>query len=191
MDFLPIPRADGLSDEAQAAKRQHLDAHGRPVTNTRATLLGHVPSFNAYMEWYTLKDELVPVIGERGVSLLAYAISEENGSDPCSLFFRRVLVEAGQDPDGPVEGERDRLLLDFGRHIARNPLEVPDEIYGRLAAQFSPPERVLLVAFSGLMVATNVFNTVGRVPIDEDLYPYRRATSEPEVEMDALSSGAE
>lgn len=182
---------DSLSDEATAARRHHLDAHGRPVTGTRARLLGHVPSFNAYMEWYTLKDELVPVIGERGVSLLAYAISDENGSDPCSLFFRKVLVEAGQDPDETIENDRDRLLVEFGRHIAHSPNDVPEAVYGRLAAEFSPTERVLLVAFSGLMVATNVFNAVGRVPVDEDLYPYRRASREPEVEMDSLSSGAE
>lgn len=189
MEFLPIPPDGALSDEARDARQQQLGAHGRPVTNMRATLLGHVPSFRAYMEWYTLKDELAAVLGETGVSLFAYAISDENSSTVCSLFFRRILLDAGRDPEEPPASERERLLADFGRQLARDPHAIPEGLYDALSAEFSAPERVLLVAFAGLMVATNVFNTVGRVPLDDDLAPHRER--EPEVEMDALSTGAE
>ncbi|MCU1571338.1 MAG: hypothetical protein JWR33_2079 [Naasia sp.] len=189
MEFLPIPSDGALSDEARTARNQQLDAHGRPITNTRATLLGHVPSFRAYLEWYTLRDELAAVLGDAGVSLFAYAISDENGSTVCSLFFRRVLLDAGRDPEGPPRGQRERLLAAFGRQLARDPHAIPDELYDALSAEFSAPERVLLVAFAGLMVATNVFNTVGRVPLDDDLRPHR--DREAEVEMDSLSTGAE
>ncbi|WP_286277526.1 hypothetical protein [Naasia aerilata] len=97
MDFLPIPQADDLSAEARTARAQLIESHGR-ISNLRAALLGHVPSFRAYLEWYTLKDELVAVIGERAVSLFSYAISDEYGCDACSLFFRRVLEGAGRTP---------------------------------------------------------------------------------------------
>jgi alkylhydroperoxidase family enzyme len=188
MDFLPIQQADDLSAEAQSARAQLIESHGR-ISNLRAALLGHVPSFRAYLEWYTLKDELVAVIGERAVSLFSYAISDEYGCDACSLFFRRVLEGAGEDPDAAQAGERDSLLMEFGRQIVRAPHSIPDELYAALSRQFAPAQRVLLVAFAGLMVATSVANTVGRVPVDPELH--RAVDAEPELAMNALESGAE
>ena len=44
----------------------------------------------------------------------------------------------------------------------------------RLEHAFHPELRVILVAFAGIMVATNLFNIVGRVPLDEVLYDYRK-----------------
>ena len=38
--------------------------HGR-ITNMKRTLLHSVPAFKAYMEWYTLRDLVVPFIGEQ------------------------------------------------------------------------------------------------------------------------------
>ncbi len=187
MAFLPIPSTDDLSEEARSARAQLLETRGR-ISNVRAALLGHVPSFRAYLEWYTLKDELVPVLGERGVTILAYAISDEYGCTPCALFFRRALEEAGVDPDEPT-GERDRLLARFGRELARNPHEIPDEVYEALASTLAAEQRIALVAFAGLTVAVSVVNTVGRVPAGEDLRASRDA--EPELEMDSLETGAE
>ena len=186
MSFLPISPADDLSDEARSERAQLIASHGR-ITNLRATLLGHVPSFRAYLEWYTLKDELVPMLGERGVTLLSYAISDENGCASCALFFQRALEESGEDP--APSGERERLLADFGRQVARDQHGVPDAMYDALAAHFTPAQRVLLVAYAGLMVATNLVNTVGRVPIDPELH--RSSGSEPELSMDSLETGAE
>ena len=37
---------------------------------------------------------------------------------------------------------------------------------------------MLLVAFAGQMVATNLFVTVGKVPLDEVLYDYRKPGDE-------------
>ncbi|WP_210478882.1 hypothetical protein [Naasia sp. SYSU D00948] len=186
MAFLPIPSTDDLSEEARSARAQLLESRGR-ISNVRAALLGHVPSFRAYLEWYTLKDELVPVVGERGVTALAYAISDEYGCEPCAVFFRQVLEEAGEDPDAP-SGHRNQLLARFGRELARNPHDVPDEIYESLAEQFPGEQRVALVAFAGLTVAVSVVNTVGRVPAD-DVHALRGG--EPEIEMDSLEKGAE
>lgn len=126
------------------------------------------------MEWYTLRDELVPFIGERAVSLFSYAISDENDCLVCSVFFRRILIDNGEDPDNPQVTEAEQLLIDWGRLIARDPAGIPDEFYARLERAFSPQLRVLLVAFAGQMIATNLVNTVGRVPLDEILYDYRK-----------------
>jgi len=174
MTFLPITSDETLDDEARAASDHQVAAHGGRITNMKATLLSHVPSFKAYMEWYTLRDELVPYIGERAVSLFSYAISEENDCLVCSVFFRRILIDSGEDVDNPQVTETERLLMDWGRLIARDPRGIPEEMYARLGAAFSPTLRVILVAFAGQMVATNLVNMVGRVPLDEALYDYRK-----------------
>lgn len=129
-------------------------------------------------EWYSLRDALVPFIGERAVSLFSYAISDENDSLVCSVFFRRILVDNGEDPDNPQVTEAEQLLIDWGRLIASTPGSIPDEFYARLERAFNPQLRVLLLAFAGQTVAANLFTTVGRVPLDEELYDYRKPGDE-------------
>jgi hypothetical protein len=175
MSFLPMLPDDELSHDAVVAAERQLNDHGGRITNMKRTLLGHVPSFDVYMDWYTLRDELEPFIGERAVSLFSYAISDANDCLVCSVFFRKILIESGDDPDNPTVTETEQLLLEWGRLIATTPGEIPDGFYARLEAAFTPKLRVLLVAFAGQMVATNTFVTVGRVPLDEVLYEFRRA----------------
>lgn len=178
MTFLPISPDAELTSEALAAAERQVQLHGGRITNMKRTLLGHVPSFDAYMEWYTLKDELEPYIGERAVSLFSYAISDANDCLVCSVFFRRILIESGDDPDNPQVTETEQLLLEWGRLIATDPNGIPAEFRERLEKAFSPKLRVILVAFAGLMVATNLFNSVGRIPLDEVLYDFRKPGDE-------------
>lgn len=178
MTFLPITTYESLDATARAASDRQLELHGGRITNMKATLLSHVPSFDAYMQWYTLRDALVPFIGERAVSLFSYAISDENDCLICSVFFRKILIDNGEDPDHPNVTEAEQLLIDFGRAIARTPSAIEPEFYARLESTFNPQLRVLLVAFAGQMVATNLFVTVGKVPLDEVLYDYRKPGDE-------------
>jgi alkylhydroperoxidase family enzyme len=138
----------------------------------KRTLLHSPPCFHAYMEWYTLGDLLVPLIGERGLSLFSYAISAENDCLICSTFFRKILTDSGDDPDNPALSALERFLMEFGRAISRDPHRIPEELYVELRERFSTEEIVLLIAFAGIMSATNLFNTVARVPLDEALYGY-------------------
>jgi hypothetical protein len=174
MGFLPMLPDEELSPDAVAAAERQLRDHGGRITNMKRTLLGHVPSFDAYMSWYTLRDELEPFIGERAVSLFSYAISDANDCLVCSVFFRRILIESGDDPDNPTVTETEQLLLEWGRLIATKPGEIPAEFTERLEAAFSPQLRLLLVAFAGQMIATNTLVTVGRIPLDEVLYEFRK-----------------
>ena len=178
MTFLPLSSDDDLTQAARAAAERQVAQHGGRITNMKRTLLGHVPSFNAYMEWYTLKDELEPYIGERAVSLFAYAISDANDCLVCSVFFRRVLIESGDDPDDPQVTETERLLLEWGKWIATDPNNIPADFQARIERAFQPKLRLILVAFAGLMVATNLFNMVGKVPLDEVLYDFRKPGDE-------------
>jgi hypothetical protein len=173
MTFLPITRYEELSSEAKAASDNHVAVHDEPITTLKATLLGNVPSFTAYMQWYELRDELVPWIGERAFTLFCYSISTANRCENCSLFFRKLLVDSGDDPDNPEVTETEQLLVDWGRLLVTRPHDIPDEFYGRLEEAFSPERRLTLLAFAGQMVATNLLNTVGRIPLDPSLEAYR------------------
>lgn len=166
MTFLPITSYDQLDEAAKAASDRHVEQHGGPISTLDATLLGHLPSFTAYSQWFTLRDAVVPYVGERAVSLFCLAISDEYGSPICAEYFRAVLVDAGEDLDNPQVTETEQLLIDWGRLIARDPHGVPDEMYAHLEERFNPTLRTLLVAFAGLMVAVNLFTAVGRVPVD-------------------------
>lgn len=91
MSFLPMTEYESSSEEVKREYEDQIAKHGR-ITNMKRTLLHNVPAFKAYMEWYTLYDQLVPVIGDRAISLFSHAISEGNECLICSIFFRKYLL---------------------------------------------------------------------------------------------------
>jgi alkylhydroperoxidase family enzyme len=137
--------------------------------------LAHSPAaLHALMQWYALRDEVVPFLGERLTTLFAHAVSNQTDCLICSTFFRRLLAQAGEDPDQVRMDDRDKMVVDYGRQLARDPNQVSDELFSRLAALFRPEQVVALTAFGGLMIATNVFNNALRVDLDEYLWPFRK-----------------
>jgi alkylhydroperoxidase family enzyme len=127
------------------------------------------------MTWYDLRDEVVAFLGERSTILFAHAISDGTDCLVCSTFFRRLLIEAGDDPDDPKLDDRERLLLEFGHQLAVDPYDVSNDLFDQLSAMFTQEQIVTLTAFGGLMVATNLFNNALRVDLDEYLWPYRKS----------------
>ena len=173
MSFIPMTEYETASEEVRREYDDQIAKHGR-ITNMKRTLLHNVPAFKAYMEWYTLFDLIEPFTGERALLLFSYAISDGNDCLICSTFFRKILIDAGEDPDHPVLNETEQLLFDLGRHICKHPHDIPQEIYDQLRAKFNDEQIVLLLAFAGIMYATNLFNTVAKVPLDSILYDYRK-----------------
>jgi alkylhydroperoxidase family enzyme len=159
--------------DAQAAADAHVAAHAR-MTNMKQTLLHSLPAFHALMEWYPLRDSVRPFLGERLTTLFAHAISAQADCLICSTFFRRMLIETGENPERLRLDEKESAVLEFGRCLAVSPFNVPDEVYGRMQAYFEPTQIVALTAFGALMVATNVFNNALDVELDEYLERYRK-----------------
>ena len=177
MSTAEVPRVppaayDDLPPDAKAAH----DAHTRVarITNMKRTLLHSVPAFEALMTWYPLRDTVRPFLGERLTTLFAHAVSSETDCLICSTFFRRLLVESGEDPDRLVLDAWESAVVAFGRSLAVTPHTVPDPVYRPVAERLSPEQVVALTAFGALMVATNVFNNALEVPLDEYLEPFRR-----------------
>jgi hypothetical protein len=173
MSYISMTDYDTSDDSVKKEYDDQIAKNGR-ITNMKRTLLHSVPAFTAYMEWYTLRDLVVPFIGERGVSLYCFAISNGNNCSLCSLFFRKILVDSGENPDDPRLTDKERLLMDFGREIAVNPQHIPEKIYMQIHEQYNEQQIVLLIAFAGIMSATNLFNSVAKIPIDEILYAYQK-----------------
>jgi hypothetical protein len=121
---------------------------------------GDAPS--PYTEWFSLRDELVPFVGERAFALFAFAISQENASEADVAYFRAALGQTGTDADHPQVTETEQLLIDWGRLLARDPRGLSAEMIARVEKAFNPRLRLLLVRFAGLMIATNLVATVSQ-----------------------------
>jgi alkylhydroperoxidase family enzyme len=176
MPRIPLVEYNDAGPEARAAYDAVVREHGR-MTNMKRTLLHSQPAFHALMEWYTLRDAVLPFLGERQVNLFSHAISAETDCLICSTFFRRLLQEAGDAPDHPALNEREQLIVDFGLAIAKPLARVPDALYARLKEAFTDEQIVELTAFGAMMVATNIINNALEVDLDTYLEPYRASAS--------------
>ena len=167
----PVPEADapGASREIAAA---HLAAGGR-MTNMKWTLARAPEALEALLQWYPLHDKVAPFLGARRTNLFCHAISTQSDCLICSTFFRRILIDSGEDPDALELDEVDELVVDLGRRLADDPHGVGDGLHARLREHFDEQQVVLLIAFGAMMVATNVFNDAMGVPLDDYLQPYR------------------
>jgi hypothetical protein len=164
MGFLALPGDDELTPEAKAAAEAFLAAHPGPLSNLDRTLLGSVEVFTSYTAWFTLRDELIPYLGERAVNLFCFAISDGYPARYPTEFFRRELELNGDDPVDPQVTEAERLLIDWGRALGAGAASVPSELGDAIEQTFQPKLRLLLTAFAGLMIAVCVVTVVGRIP---------------------------
>lgn len=171
MAFIPMTEYDGASEAVRREYDDQIAKHGR-ITNMKRTLLHDVPSFKTYMDWYAMYDALRPTFGDRALTIFSYAISTGNHCLICGMFFTKILVDAGEDPEHLELNETEQLLLDFGVQITQHPHSIDPAIYEKLRAAYTDQQLVQLIAFAGIMYATNLFNTVAKVPLDDVLYSY-------------------
>jgi alkylhydroperoxidase family enzyme len=157
--------------ESRSLAAAHAAAGGR-MTNMKWTLAHSPVALDALLQWYPLFDALVPVVGERRMWILSHAISTQAECLICSTFFRRLLIDAGEDPSDLEMDEFDELIAEFGRRLASDPHSVDNALHARLAERLSDSEIVTLTAFGALMIATNVFNDALGVDLDGYLGAY-------------------
>lgn len=167
MAFLMPLGDDELTPDAAAASERFLTAHPGTLSNLDRTLLGSASVFDAYTAWFDLRDELVPFLGERAVTLFCFAISDAYPAPYPTAFFRRELELNGDDPLDPHVTEAERLLIDWGRGLGAGAASVPPELTDRVAQTFQPKLRLLLSSFAGLMVAVCTFTVVAGTALDD------------------------
>jgi len=162
-----------ISPAVKTAFEHHVQEYGGRITNMKATLGRSLPAFEAYMQWYPLYTEVEKILGKRMASLYAHSISCAADCPLCSTFFRKIIIDSGETPEKPELTESQKNILDFGSGIAKHKGNIVNHLYNAVAAKYNETEMVVLTAFAGIMIATNVFNNVIETEIDEYLSAYR------------------
>lgn len=172
-----MPRISPLKIEAtpvetRVAYSEHKAEYNGRITNMKATLAHSLVAFKAYMQWYPLYEEVKKILGPRLSPFFAWSISEASDCPLCSTYFRKIIIESGENPDSLFLSDSDKQILTLGATIAQNKGLIDDEIYQPIRERFSDKEIVVLIAFAGIMIATNIFNNVIHTDIDEYLFPF-------------------
>jgi hypothetical protein len=107
-----------------------------------------------FPEWEALREQIVPYVGERALSLLAFAVFDEADGFEGAAYFRESLRESGTDVDSPEVTESEGLLIRWGRLFARDSEGIPADVEAEFERVFRPGLRELLVEFAALSVAT-------------------------------------
>ena len=174
MAYIPMTEYETATPEVRARYDDQTRRFGR-ITNMKRTLLHNTKAFDIYMEWYTLADLCRDFIGGRALSLYSLAISQGNRCLVCSTYFRKILIDTGADPDTPDLDDEENTLIALGASIAEDPHNIDPQLYSELKARYTDEQIVLLIALGGMMVATNLFNTVAKVDLDDVLLGYKKA----------------
>ncbi|MGO4355231.1 hypothetical protein AB4Z25_25260 [Rhizobium sp. RAF36] len=178
MSHIPQIDYDTASDDIRQAHDEEVRVRGR-MTNMKRTLLHSPAAHRIYAEWFTLRAELNPAVGDREIWIFSHAISKSCNSKIAITFFRRALMNAGFDPDALVLSDRERLLADFGTAIVADSNAIPAAIWERLKQLYPAKVLVDLVAFAGIMLATAVFNNVVEIDFDPELEAFAEGAARP------------
>jgi hypothetical protein len=167
----PVKDAE-TSRSVRVAFEDHVKKYGGRITNMKATLGHSLPAFQVYMEWYTLYEETKKILGTRLAYLYAWSISLASNCPLCSTFFRKIIIDAGESPEDLELNQQEETILEFGSAIAREKGNIDDSVYEKVATLYSKRDIILLIAFAGQMIATNIFSNVIQTDIDEYLTDY-------------------
>lgn len=171
MARVEFAKKENLEGNARKAYEE-LEEKGK-LTNMKKALLLDYATYDAFMAWYTSWDRLVQVIGEKAATIYAHSISTTNSCQLCSLFFISDLKALGLDPSDLTFTEEERLLSELGQQIVKDPTAVPDELIAALKERYTEEGLVVIVGFAGQMIATNNFNSVLQIDVDERLLPIK------------------
>ncbi|MEO8764489.1 MAG: hypothetical protein ABI416_09390, partial [Ginsengibacter sp.] len=158
--------------DIQLAFDTHVKEYKGRITNMKATLGHSLLAFEVYMQWYPLYTQVERILGKRLAYLYAYSISKASDCPLCSTFFRKIMIDAGEKPEHLELTPPQKNIVDFGSSIAKYQGNIRDHVYNSIAEQYTETDMVILIAFAGQMIATNVFNNVTETDIDEYLLEY-------------------
>lgn len=163
---------DEITPVIREAFENHVKDYNARITNMKSALAHSLLSFDVYMKWYPLYEQVERILGKRLAYLFAYAISYASDCPLCSTFFRKIIIDAGEKPENLLLTSSQQRVLEFGSSIAKNHGNIPDDVYDAVAKQYNATDMVVLIAFAGQMIATNVFSNVIETDIDEYLFDY-------------------
>ena len=158
---------DNAPQNVKEAVAVHL-SKGHRITNEKRTLLHNVTAFQALEESsYTLDAELQRLIGKRAADFYEYAISVQNECFVCTAYFSNLLKKNGIDFDTFAFTAQEKLLIEYGKAIAKDPKNVSDELFEQMKQTFNEEELVVITTMGVLMIANNNFNDILQVTPEE------------------------
>lgn len=168
MSYVPLVTREDLTPEGQQRWDAEIARSGAAPTHMKRALLNHLPSYDALMHWYPLYAQVEHSIGERGAIVFSYSISSTNECLLCTTYFRRDLVNRGEDINaGDLDAEEEDIAA-FGRALARHdPSDAA--LVRRLAERYGDEAVVALVGFGILMIGNNITNSFLGVELDPGL----------------------
>ena len=86
-----------------------------------------------------------------------------------------MFEDLALDPDNLQLSTEEEELVALGRCLAQSGQRVPQKTMAPILARYQASEVVELIAFAGIMVATNMVNNALEVELDAYLHPYRSA----------------
>src|SRR5687767_11414832 len=167
----PVTRTP-LLPATQQAFDDHVKKYQASITNMKAVLGHSLPAFEVYMKWYPLYEEIKKVLGERLAYLYSWSISVGSNCPLCSTYFRKIIIDAGENPENLELTAAEQEVLNFGSSIAQQKGLIEDDTYNKVSERYTEEEMVLLIAFAGQMIATNIFSNTIKTDIDEYLRSY-------------------
>src|SRR6266542_727327 len=102
MARIPPLTNDKIPASGRMAFERHVKEYKSRITNMKATLGHALLAFEVYMDWYPLYEEVKKILGERLAYLYAYSISYASDCPLCSMYFRKIIIDAGEKPENLV-----------------------------------------------------------------------------------------
>lgn len=161
-----------VTPSIKEAFEKHVREYGGRITNMKSTLAHSLKAFEVYMQWYVLYAEVERILGKRFAPFFAYSVSHATDCPLCSTFFRKIIIDAGGNLEKSELNPQEQQIVAFGASIGKCQGHIADHVYNPVANLFPKEDIVLLVAFAGQMIATNVFNNVMETDIDDYLLNY-------------------
>lgn len=171
MSHISMVNYDSLDTEGKSLFDGQIAAHGR-ITNMKKTLLHNKLAFRVLMEWYPMRDAVAAFLGDFATNIFSYSISDANSCLICSTFFRKIIKDEGKDPDNLILTPTEDLVAEYGKALVLTPKDIDKGIFDKLKGQFNEEQIVLLTAFGGIMIATNLINNALQVTPDNYLQDY-------------------
>jgi len=135
------------------------------ITNMKRILAHSPASLQAYMQWYPLYGEIKKILGERNAYLYAFAISTAADCGLCATIFRKLLVDAGENPEQLLLSTEEKDLVDFGTAIARYNGNIANQQWGMMGVEL--PEALIQAADAKNLV--NMASAVEAAAVAETL----------------------
>jgi hypothetical protein len=168
MARINLVQRDALDPQGRQSYDDEIARVGQ-VTNMKGTILHSQAAHQAYHGSYLIKAELIGLLGKRAFNVYAHAISSASDCLLCSTFFRKALAAEGISPKDFNPTEDEQLLIDLGSRIGGRARQLDDAIWTRLKQRYDDTAIVNLIGFGGTMVATNIFNSLLEVDMDDYL----------------------